>query len=212
MSARAISSSGTSTVNSNLPISKLIYNGTSTSSTSGSSSSTNTTQADANITSQLGPSAFLQLLTTQLSNQDPLNPVDDTQSVSQLAQFSALQSSDNLATAFSNFQSNFAVLQSANLIGATVSVNSTDPTTGNSSTISGVVNSIQVTNGVPSFTLYNPTTKSLYANSSGQPLTFSTSQILGISGSAASGSSSSTGSGSSGSGSTNSSGTSGSGS
>jgi flagellar basal-body rod modification protein FlgD len=196
MSSILSTTSNSSTVNSNLPIAKLISNGTSSSSTSSSSSTP--AASDANITSQLGPSAFLKLLTTQLSNQDPLNPMDDTQSVSQLAQFSALQASDNLATSFSNFQSNFAVLQSANLIGATVSVNATDPTTGNASTISGTVNSIEVVNGAPVFTLYNPATKSLYANSNNQPLTFSTSQILGISGSPAVGSSSgSTGSGSS---------------
>ena len=93
-----------------LPITKLINNGTSPTQTSSSS-----TSQDAAITSQLGPSAFLQLLTTQMSNQDPLTPMDDTQSVSQLAQFSALQASDNLQSSFANFQSNFAVLQSANL-------------------------------------------------------------------------------------------------
>lgn len=34
---------------------------------------------------------FLKLLTTQLSNQDPLNPVDDTEFLAQLAQFSSLE-------------------------------------------------------------------------------------------------------------------------
>ena len=108
--------------------------------------------SDASITSQLGPSAFLQLLTTQLSNQDPLNPMDDTQSVSQLAQFSALQASDNLQTSFANFQSNFAVLQSAGLVGKNVSVNTTDAS-GNSSTVTGTVGYISVVNGVPEISL-----------------------------------------------------------
>jgi flagellar basal-body rod modification protein FlgD len=162
------------TSSTSLPIDKLISN-TTTSTSSGSTSSA----SSANITSQLGPSAFLQLLTTQLSNQDPLNPMDDTQSVSQLAQFSALQASDNLETSFANFQSNFAVLQSASLIGSTVSVNSTD-SSGNTSTIVGTVQSIQVVNGSPTFTLLNPSTGSDYANSNGTPLTFTTSQITGI--------------------------------
>jgi flagellar basal-body rod modification protein FlgD len=158
---------------STLPINSLINNGT-TAATS-TASSTNS----ANITAQLGPGAFLQLLTTQLSNQDPLNPMDDTQSVSQLAQFSALQASQNLETSFSNFQSNFAVLQSSSLIGQTVSVNSTD-SSGNSSTLIGTVQAIQVVNGAPTFTLLNPATGTAYANSSGTPLTFGTSQITGI--------------------------------
>jgi flagellar basal-body rod modification protein FlgD len=167
--------SPTSGNSSGLPINKLINNGTTSGTTGGTSS---TTSSDSSITSQLGPSAFLQLLTTQLSNQDPLNPMDDTQSVSQLAQFSALQASDNLETSFANFQSNFAVLQSSQLIGATVTVNSTDATTGNTSSITGVVAGISVVNGVPQMTLENNGTVVTGAN--GQPITFTTSQITDI--------------------------------
>lgn len=36
-------------------------------------------------------SMFLQLLVSQLKNQDPLNPTDSTQFVTQLAQFSELE-------------------------------------------------------------------------------------------------------------------------
>jgi flagellar basal-body rod modification protein FlgD len=166
--------SPTSGTSSGLPINKLINNGTTSGTTSGTSS---TTSSDSSITSQLGPSAFLQLLTTQLSNQDPLNPMDDTQSVSQLAQFSALQASDNLETSFANFQSNFAVLQSSQLIGGTVTVNTTDAS-GNSSSVTGVVQGITVVNGVPQMTLENNGTVITGAN--GQPITFTTSQITGI--------------------------------
>jgi flagellar basal-body rod modification protein FlgD len=166
--------SPTSGTSSGLPINKLINNGTTSGTTSGTSS---TTSSDSSITSQLGPSAFLQLLTTQLSNQDPLNPMDDTQSVSQLAQFSALQASDNLETSFANFQSNFAVLQSSQLIGQTVTVNSTDAS-GNSSSITGTVSAISVVNGVPQMTLEQNGTVVTGAN--GAPITFTTSQITGI--------------------------------
>ena len=62
---------------------------------------------------QLGEDAFLKLLTTQLANQDPLKPMDDTQSIAQLAQFSAVQSTNELKASFTSFQSNFAVMQSA---------------------------------------------------------------------------------------------------
>ncbi len=164
-----------STVSSSLPIAKLINNGTTTSSTSSSSSSTS---SDASITSQLGPSAFLQLLTTQLANQDPLNPMDDTQSVSQLAQFSALQASDNLQSSFANFQSNFAVLQSASLVGKNVSVNSTDAN-GNSSTITGTVGYVSVVKGVPEISLLDANGNVL-SDSSGNPLQFPTSSITAI--------------------------------
>jgi flagellar basal-body rod modification protein FlgD len=42
---------------------------------------------------QLGESDFLNLLVTQLKNQDPLKPVDNQEFVAQLAQFSQLQQS-----------------------------------------------------------------------------------------------------------------------
>jgi flagellar basal-body rod modification protein FlgD len=160
---------GTSGVSSSLPISKLINNGTTTTSSSSSNS--------ASITSQLGPSAFLQLLTTQMSNQDPLNPMDDTQSVSQLAQFSALQASDNLETSFANFQSNFAVLQSANLVGKNVTVNSVDGS-GNSSTITGTVGYVSVLNGAPQIALLDNNGNVISNN--GTPLLFPTSAITNI--------------------------------
>jgi flagellar basal-body rod modification protein FlgD len=170
---------GTSSgVSSGLPISKLINNGT-TSGTTGTTGSSSTTSSDASITSQLGPSAFLQLLTTQLSNQDPLNPMDDTQSVSQLAQFSALQASDNLETSFSNFQSNFAVLQSSQLIGKTVTVNSSTTGSSDSSNVTGTVSAISVVNGVPQLTLTD-SNGNVITGANGAPETFTTSQITGI--------------------------------
>src|SRR5581483_1881715 len=59
------------------------------SSTSGaaSSSSAGGSNAAANDNQQV----FLQLLVSQLKNQDPLNPTDSTQFVSELAQFSQLE-------------------------------------------------------------------------------------------------------------------------
>ena len=160
---------------SSLPISGLITSGTTPlTPTTGSSSNSK----DANITSQLGPSAFLSLLTTQLSNQDPLHPMDDTQSVSQLAQFSALQAADNLQSSFANFQSNFAVLQSAALVGHNVTVNSTSGS-GNTSTVTGTVAYISVVNGAPQVALTD-TGGNVIVNSTGSPMLFPTSSITNI--------------------------------
>lgn len=41
---------------------------------------------------------FLQLLVTQIKNQDPLNPADGTQFLTQLAQFSELEQMINVNT------------------------------------------------------------------------------------------------------------------
>jgi flagellar basal-body rod modification protein FlgD len=127
---------------------------------------------------QLGEDAFLKLLTTQLRNQDPLKPMDSTQSVAQLAQFSALQSTNALKTSFESFQSNFAVMQSAGLIGKSVSAQTSDGQ-GNAITVSGTVKTISIVDGKPSFTMVDAKGK-LLVGGNGQPLQLSTAAILSI--------------------------------
>ena len=142
--------------------------------------SSNPAQLAGGSNQQLGAQEFLQLLTTELQNQDPMQPMDDTQSVAQLAQFSALQATTQLASSFQNFQSNFGVLQSSALIGKQVTVVSVDAS-GNSSSMSGTVTGIQVQNGQPFFTMNNSSGQPINGTN-GQPLLFSTTQITGIGG------------------------------
>lgn len=55
----------------------------------------------------LGQDEFLELLITQLSNQDPLEPVKDTEFIAQMASFSALEQQSALnktMTDYVNFQ------------------------------------------------------------------------------------------------------------
>jgi len=59
--------------------------------TTGTSSSSNSVSSVSAQTAQATEQQFLQLLVAQLKNQDPLNPMDGTQFVSQLAQFSELE-------------------------------------------------------------------------------------------------------------------------
>ncbi|HEV2738584.1 MAG TPA: flagellar hook capping FlgD N-terminal domain-containing protein [Candidatus Elarobacter sp.] len=135
-------------------------------------------QQASSLGSQLGQDAFLKLLTTQLQNQDPLHPMDDTQSVAQLAQFSSVQATTELKDAFASFQSNFSVMQSAGLLGKTVSAQSTDAG-GNVTSVSGTVKTISVINGTPMITLVDANGK-LLVDSNGQPLQLPTSAILSI--------------------------------
>lgn len=47
-------------------------------------------------TGELDKDAFLKLLTTQLANQDPLNPMEDKEFIAQMAQFSTLEQIQNM--------------------------------------------------------------------------------------------------------------------
>ena len=46
---------------------------------------------------QLGQDEFLQLLVTQMRNQDPLKPVSDTEFIAQMAQFSNLEQTKEMS-------------------------------------------------------------------------------------------------------------------
>ena len=50
--------------------------------------------------SEMGKDAFLQLLVSQLRNQDPLSPVNDKEFLAQMAQFSTLEQMQNLNLGF----------------------------------------------------------------------------------------------------------------
>lgn len=52
--------------------------------------------------SSLDKDAFLRLLMTQMSHQDPLNPMEDKDMLAQLAQFSSLEQMNNLNTNFNS--------------------------------------------------------------------------------------------------------------
>lgn len=56
---------------------------------------------------ELGKQDFLRLLVTQLQFQDPLKPMENTEFVSQLAQFSALEGNYNMSTAISGLDNSF---------------------------------------------------------------------------------------------------------
>lgn len=70
---------------------------------------------------------FLQLLVSQLQNQDPLNPTDSTQFVSELAQFSELEQVIAIRTDIESYASQAAAQTAATAAGQT-STTGTDPT------------------------------------------------------------------------------------
>jgi flagellar basal-body rod modification protein FlgD len=74
---------------------------------------------------ELGQNAFLKLMITQLENQSPLDPKNNTEFISQLAQFSSVEGLDRLNNNFDAFTNNFVAnqaLQASSLVGRSVSV------------------------------------------------------------------------------------------
>lgn len=74
-------------------------------------------------TNELGQAAFLELMITQMNNQNPLSPQDNTEFVAQLAQFSSVEGLERLNKSFNSFMSNNA-LQASSLVGRSVNVES----------------------------------------------------------------------------------------
>ena len=62
---------------------------------SGSAASGTSSSATSPTTAPVTENMFLQLLVAQLQNQDPTNPADSTQFVTQLAQFQTMEESMN---------------------------------------------------------------------------------------------------------------------
>ena len=76
-----------------------------------SSASTSTTPPSS--TTDVTKDEFLQLLVAQIQNQDPLNPADGTQFLTQLAQFQTLEQSMNMGTDLSAIRSDLDALVGA---------------------------------------------------------------------------------------------------
>ena len=112
----------------------------------------------------LGKDAFLQLLVTQMQYQDPLDPQDNSEYLSQLAQFSALEQMSNVSsslekvnTLIENIDTSVLVGQLSGMIGKEVQWTMTSSTTdenGNvnyvTSTLVGDVTGVSISDGAPS--------------------------------------------------------------
>lgn len=79
--------------------------------------------------SELGKDDFLKLLITQLSNQDPTNPMEDTEFISQMAQFSSLEQMTNMSTSFAKMAAFINSSEAASTLGKTVELNVGDTVT-----------------------------------------------------------------------------------
>lgn len=77
---------------------------------------------------ELGKDDFLKLLITQLSNQDPTSPMENTEFIAQMAQFSSLEQMTNMSSSFSKMASFINSSEAVSTIGKSVELNIGDAT------------------------------------------------------------------------------------
>ncbi len=78
---------------------------------------------------EMGKDDFLKLLITQLSNQDPTSPMENTEFIAQMAQFSSLEQMTNMNQEFAKMNSMLVSSQAVATIGKTVDVSLGDTIT-----------------------------------------------------------------------------------
>lgn len=113
------------------------------------SRNTNTQGGGTSATDQfgLGFESLLKIVLTQLTYQDPLKPMDNFQFVSQLAQFSQIQQTQEMGDSLQVLVRAQSTGQAANLLGKSV-----DVAAGNNQ-ITGRVTAVAFQNGAPTLTI-----------------------------------------------------------
>ena len=91
----------------------------------------------------LGADDFMKLLTTQLTAQDPMNPMKDTEFIAQMANFSSLESMRGLSTSFDSFAADHKLTSAPAYLVRQVTIKDS------SGDITGVVDAITLKNGIP---------------------------------------------------------------
>lgn len=86
---------------------------------------------------------FLKLITVQLTSQDPMKPMEDTQFISQMANFTSLEQMRTLSDNFLSFSTEQRASSAQNYLGKTVTV------TTDTGEISGPVSKLIFVDGAP---------------------------------------------------------------
>ena len=102
------------------------------------------TAAQAAAKKTLTTADFLQLLTTEMSNQDPLQPMDNAASMAQMAQFSSLDQMNTLSQNFSLMRADQSKYTASSYLGMQVTV-----LDANQQAVTGAVTAVDTSSDTP---------------------------------------------------------------
>lgn len=100
---------------------------------------------------ELGQEDFLKLLVAQMKNQDPNNPADNGEFLSQIAQFSMVSGIDELGASFKGISTNFyatQAMQAAELVGREVLTDTNSVLVQAGEAVQGVIQVPEFTEGL----------------------------------------------------------------
>jgi flagellar basal-body rod modification protein FlgD len=105
-------------------------------------------QVQRNTGGALGKDDFLKLMVAQLQHQDPMNPMQDSDMMGQMASFSTLEQITNMAAANQTIASNLTSTGAIGLLGRTVTYTDSEDISH-----TGVVTKVTTAGGSPSLTV-----------------------------------------------------------
>src|SRR5215216_4027776 len=113
-------------------------------STSSTTSTPTPNQVERKTGGMLGKDDFLKLFVSQLQHQDPMNPMEDSDFMGQMASFSSLEQITNLAAANDRIATSLSSTSAIGLLGRTVSYVGADD-----EIHTGTVEKVTTTDGKP---------------------------------------------------------------
>jgi flagellar basal-body rod modification protein FlgD len=108
-------------------------------SVSGTGSSSSSTTSTADRYSSLKVSDFIELLVTELTNQDPTEPVDTSTILEEVSMIKSIQSEQDLTDTLDNMDQSTNIASAANLIGRKIK-----GLDSSSDTVTGTVDSVTI--------------------------------------------------------------------
>jgi flagellar basal-body rod modification protein FlgD len=108
----------------------------------GSAATTSSTSTGADRLQSISVEDFTQMLVTELRNQDPTQPMSNTDLMNQVSQIQSIESNQQLTSTLQSVALGQSIASAGSLIGATVT-----GTNANGQSVTGTVNSASISNG-----------------------------------------------------------------